>query len=719
MPSLKCPHCDNVFKLSTEMKEGRAECPLCGKLLRIVRKGGAPLGTTGSGTGSTAAWGTEEVRADEGREEYGRINPGDVLGGFRVEEMLGAGAMAVVYRATQLSLDRAVALKILPTEYAKRESFVRQFDSETDLLASLNHPNIVSIIDRGREGDTYFFAMEYVEGTTLGELAAAGKIEEEFFLRIMEQCAEALNYAHSRGVIHRDIKPANIMLNDQGMVKIADFGIAGLLTDADDHTRRRRKVMGTRGYMPPEQELDVRRTDERSDIFALGAVMYRVLTNQIPGRLPPTAPSKVNPQVDPAIDSLVLKCLEADPSRRYQTAQDLLDALRAYHRQISRAAEVCPQCKKSNPVTEKVCLHCGADLSELFDLCPECEAENRIDVDICRTCGASISQLRQQTSVRISKIEESARALAHRRRYEEAIEELKQILEIKGKVFRRAREKAERLIANYEEERRRFYAERTAEAKRLAAEGRLTDALAVAETIPAEFAEANGVPAFIITVKSRMVLAEKKVGAVASLIEQQKFEEAEQVLSDVEKAWVNCPGLEEARNQLRTSRETAQMLDYELAEVKSFLAEGKFTQAREALQFAIATMPDNPQVKSLMTQIERGERAALFMNTLNEGQRAFREGDYRQAARFWTTTLELLPKNDDRRAKLEAKLRAAREKIIESGVVALSEPQVVQLREYVEPPALVPVKILLIVLASLLAVVLLLGGIVLMLASAE
>jgi len=151
--------------------------------------------------------------------------------------------------------------------------------------------------------------------------------------------------------------------------------------------------------------------------------------------------------------------------------------------------------------------------------------------------------------------------------------------------------------------------------------------------------------------------------------------------------------------------------------VKNSIAENKFAQAREALQFAIATMPDNPQVKSLLGQIDRGEKAALFMNTLAEGQRAFKDGDYRTALRFWTTTRELLPKGDQRRAKLDEKLAAARQKMVEGGVVPLSEPQVVALTESVEVDRAISNSTLLIVLAALVGVVLLMGIIVFMLAS--
>ncbi len=291
------------------------------------------------------------------------------------------------------------------------------------------------------------------------------------------------------------------------------------------------------------------------------------------------------------------------------------------------------------------------------------------------------------------------------------------MLDVKGKVFRRAREKAERLIANYQAERRRYWAGRAEAAKRLSSEGKLHEAIEVAESIPEDLAESDGMPALIITVKSRMVLCEKKLAGLPALIEEQRFDDAEKALAEIEKTWVDCPGLEKVREQLRTTRDTARMLDYELEEVKGFIAEQKFSQAREALEFAIATMPDNPQVKALNIQIERGEKAALFMNTLAEGQRAFKEQDYRGALQFWTTTRDLLPEGDGRRAKLDEKMAAARQGIVQGGVVALSEPQVVALAETIEKAGPISNSVLLIVLASLLGVVLLMGIIVAMLAS--
>jgi serine/threonine protein kinase len=644
----------------------------------VVSKGGAPQPQAKVTTG----WGTDGFESGRKRARYGEIKKGDTLGGFRIEEMIGAGAMAVVYKATQLSLDRPVALKILPKEFAERASFVRQFDSETDLLASLNHPNIVSIIDRGREGDTYFFAMEYIEGTTLGELLAAGELDEESFIRIMEQCAEALVYAHSKDIIHRDLKPANIMFNDQGIVKIADFGVAGLIAEGRAESSGKKKVMGTRGYMSPEQEVHINRTDERSDIFSLGAVMYRSLTETIPDHLPPEPPSALNSEVDPRLDGIVLKCLKVNADQRYQAAEGLLEALRAYHRELTRAHEVCPQCKKENPPTQRTCLHCGADLSELFDVCPNCGAENRIDVDICMSCGTSLSQLRQRTSVRISRVEERARHLAVRHRYDEAIEELKQILSVKGKVFQRMREKAERLIGNYEESRDAYYRERIQEGRQLMEAGQLNEALEVLQSLPQDAADPHGVEVLILDVKSRMEEAQGKLKGLAPLLEKRDFEAAEQLLNEVGRIWTDCPGLEQAQRQLQGSRDTEQMVQYELSEVRKHLEEGRVGEARQAFEFAKSTMPDSALVRQIEAEIARKEKELLVRNAVAEGKKAFQDGRFSQAAKLWATAAEQLPEQDARRKKLLENIAVARRRSLQTEVVKLEPARVVALQPH-------------------------------------
>ncbi len=683
MPSLKCPYCENAFEVedTTVHEQDRVECPLCGKMCRLVQRKTGDEKRLNAEAKSTTGWGTEGFESARRRAEYGEIKPGDVLGGFRIEKMIGAGAMAVVYEATQLSLDRRVALKVLPTEFAQRETFVRQFDSETGVLAALNHPNIVSIIDRGREEDTYYFAMEYVEGTTLGELLSASEVDEEFLLQMVEQCAEALVYAHSNGIIHRDLKPANIMLNEQGIVKIADFGVAGLLAEARAEGEGKRRVMGTRGYMPPEQELHINRCDERSDIFSLGAVMYRVLTGKVPDRLPPAPPSEVAPEVDPRLDSLVLKCLQASPAHRYQSAEEFLEAVQACRRAVSGAQVVCPNCQKGNPVTQKTCLHCGEDLSELFDLCPECGAENRIDVEVCMECGRSLKQLRHQMAVQISQTEERARALAGRNRYGKAIEQLQKVLAVKGKLFQRAREKARRLIESYREERREHYADQVSEARDLTDQGKLQEALQKLEAVPEDLAPEHRVPELIDSVRSRMSIAKKRVGGIDKLLSQRRFEQAQQALQKVEGMWASCPGLEEARKKVEAGLQTEEMIDFELQRARQRLEEGDYAGAREAVEFARSAASEAPEVKKLLEQIEEREQTDKLRSSLAAGKKAYGEGRFRDATVLLREALEMLPEDHERRPEIERLAESAREEARGGEIVELERAGVVPLQE--------------------------------------
>jgi len=340
---------------------------------------------------------------------------------------------------------------------------------------------------------------------------------------------------------------------------------------------------------------------------------------------------------------------------------------------------VCPECKQENPVTQKTCLHCGADLSSLFDVCPVCGAENRIDVEVCMECGRSLKQLRHQVSVKISKTEERARALAVRHRYEEAIAELKQIFEAKGKVFRRARDKARRLIANFREQRKEYFQEKVKEARALATEAKLAEAMDVLKELPEQLTRSKQVQSLVSHIRSQMNLARKRVEGVTKMLAEKRYEEAENALAGVEKVWVNCPGLEDARRRLEGSRQTEEMVGYELTEAREQLEAGNFTQARAALQFALSTTPDSPRVKKLLAEIERREKKATLRNALQGGKKAFDQGHYRDAVRCWKSAMELLPEGDERRARLEKSIKRAKEQALGTEVVALAPARLVRL----------------------------------------
>lgn len=231
---------------------------------------------------------------------------------FEILECLGRGGMGVVYKARQKSLNRLVAIKILASERAGEEQFAERFAHEAKLLAQLNHPHIVTIHDFGETDGLYYLVMEFVDGVNLRDLITEGKLETTQALAIVSPICEALQYAHEKGIVHRDIKPENLLLDKEGRLKIADFGIASLIGSQVE-------ASGTPPYMAPEQATKID-TDHRADIYALGVVLYEMLTGERPTD-PLSIPSQ-KVQLDIRIDDIVLRALSADPERRYQTAGD-------------------------------------------------------------------------------------------------------------------------------------------------------------------------------------------------------------------------------------------------------------------------------------------------------------------------------------------------------------------------------------------------------------
>lgn len=247
-------------------------------------------------------------------------------------ELVGQGGMGAVYRARQTRLDRDVALKIIRPESADDPMFSERFNREARTLARLNHPNIVAVYDFGdvnigsddeTERTLYYFLMEYVDGVNLRERMQAGDLPAERALSMVSQVCDALQFAHDEGIVHRDIKPENILVDSRGRVKIADFGLAKLLSDdvADYTLTGTHQVMGTPRYMAPEQMEATHAVDHRADIYSLGVVFYEMLTGELPlGRFdPPSKKSTIHEQWD----EVVLRALEKEPDRRYQHASDI------------------------------------------------------------------------------------------------------------------------------------------------------------------------------------------------------------------------------------------------------------------------------------------------------------------------------------------------------------------------------------------------------------
>ena len=241
---------------------------------------------------------------------------------LEIIESLGRGGMGVVYKARQKSLNRFVALKLLAPERVGDAGFAERFQKEAQALAALNHPHIVTVHDFGQAGGFYYLLMEFVDGVNLRQAMKAGRFTPEQALAVVPPVCEALQYAHNHGIVHRDIKPENLLLDREGRVMIADFGIAKMLgAGASGVGLAESQPAGTPQYMAPEQQTAPQRADNRADIYSLGVVLYEMLTGELPGK--PLEPPSRKVQIDVRLDAVVLRALEKNPELRYQQVSEV------------------------------------------------------------------------------------------------------------------------------------------------------------------------------------------------------------------------------------------------------------------------------------------------------------------------------------------------------------------------------------------------------------
>ena len=263
--------------------------------------------------------------------------------GYKIVGKLGAGAMAVVYKARQLSLNRMVAIKILPKRFTENPEYVERFYKEGQAAGKLNHPNIVQAIDVGEAGGYHYFVMEYVEGKTIADDLSAGKVfEETEALDMIIQVASALGHAHALSLIHRDVKPKNIMINNHGAIKLADMGLARATTDIEAAQSEAGKAYGTPYYIAPEQirgKIDI---DGRADIYGLGATLYHMLTGRVPFMAEDSAdvmrkhlkeklipPDHINTLLSAGVSEVIEIMMAKKKENRYNDIEELLVDLNA------------------------------------------------------------------------------------------------------------------------------------------------------------------------------------------------------------------------------------------------------------------------------------------------------------------------------------------------------------------------------------------------------
>jgi serine/threonine-protein kinase len=370
---------------------------------------------------------------------------GKTLGHCVIEELIGQGGMARVYRAYQAHLDRHVAVKVLPPYYAADPAFVERFKIESKAMARLTHPNILVVHDAGREQGHLFITMEYIAGGNLKDYMESRPFTFAAIPPIIHDLASALSYAHAQGIVHRDVKPVNVLMDTQRRVDgngketlnrrvvLSDFGIAKMIASSNVITHTGAGV-GTPEYMSPEQCRGAM-VDARSDIYALGVMLYEMLTGHTPFEAdnytalahshiyePVPLPSTRNPRISPAVQAVVMKALEKDPSERFQQATDMALALseamdsqkplpgptpRTTGGRAPTPAITCPKCGAPNASQQRFCTSCGTPLGtgavaaprkvgpitgapDSWVTCPNCHQPNRAIDRFCTSCGISL-----------------------------------------------------------------------------------------------------------------------------------------------------------------------------------------------------------------------------------------------------------------------------------------------------------------------------------------
>ena len=266
------------------------------------------------------------------------VEPGTTIDDrYRVEYLLGSGGMADVYCATDLQLDREVAIKLLYRRFAQDPEFVERFRREASAAAGLQHQHVVSVYDRGEWDGTYYIAMEYLQGRTLKAIINEyGALDSDWAIDMTRQILSAARFAHRRNVIHRDFKPHNVIVDDDGLATMTDFGIAR--AGASDMTQTG-SIMGTAQYLSPEQAQGFS-VSEQSDLYSIGVILYEMVTGQVPfeGESAvtialkhvsevPTPPCSINPAISPQLQAVIMRALAKDPGQRFATADEFIGAL--------------------------------------------------------------------------------------------------------------------------------------------------------------------------------------------------------------------------------------------------------------------------------------------------------------------------------------------------------------------------------------------------------
>jgi serine/threonine protein kinase/formylglycine-generating enzyme required for sulfatase activity len=556
------------------------------------------------------------------------FRPGQRFGNYVIESLLGTGGMAVVFKGRQLSLNRHVAIKILPKDLMKKKLFVERFESEAAVLASLNHPNIVSVIDRGVESGTYYIVMEYVEGETLKDvIQREGTVVPERIVPIAEQTLAGLAYAHRRGVVHRDVKPGNVMINRDGIVKIADFGLAHLAkAQGGMDVTRENQAMGTLKYMAPEQLGDARGVDGRADVYSFGVCVYECLTGRLPlGMF--KMPSEWDDSLDLRWDDVILLALKMDPEGRYANAEAMARAIReiastpritARQREEAeeRAAEealeeaaaprvisptACAHCGHENPPEARRCEQCDGALDDLLEKCPKCGSYNRIDIASCANCKVELTGYRQKRRRVAESLQNDAKRLAANMEFDQALANLRKLLKFRTREYAPLRRSAEAWIERINL-RRDKHLQRLYEAgERMIAEGHAERGLQIWESLPEGYRDVAPRRTQILDAKKR---AEANIAAGDKLYKAGGLEAAIEAWSKAAQFLVHDQKLNKRLSRAKIELGNLKLRRGYVEDAKTAASQGKFNEATELCRKALDLDAEDPAALAFLRRME-------------------------------------------------------------------------------------------------------------------
>lgn len=287
---------------------------------------------------------------------------GKSIGGYEILDVIGRGGMATVYRAQQVSMNRIVAVKVLPEKYINDDTYIQRFNQEVAIVAKLEHRNIVPVHDYGEQNGQPYIVMRYMSGGSADDLLNNGPLDIEHIVSIIEQIAPALDYAHTKHVLHRDLKPSNVLLDDDGGAYLTDFGIARVLGEQGNKGITTQGVVGTPSYMSPEQAQGMP-LDNRSDIYALGVMLFELATGRRPFEsdtpysiavmqvtTPPPSPRAYNPQLSFALEEVIYKALRKKREERFPNAVALAEAIkRAVNKPVNSIHDTQPGMQRPQP----------------------------------------------------------------------------------------------------------------------------------------------------------------------------------------------------------------------------------------------------------------------------------------------------------------------------------------------------------------------------------